>query len=104
MFMDKEKVVYVGETGLLQGRMNDVRNTRNHTLRRSIGERKFSKHSHYTKATSSLKYAEDIEILVNKYIESLIVSILPVNLGRSELEEYLVSKYDPVYNKRKKRV
>jgi len=30
-------IVYVGETGSLRGRMNDLRDTRHHTLRRHIG-------------------------------------------------------------------
>lgn len=40
---EKDELKYVGETGSLNGRMADLLNTKNHKLRRSIGERNFSK-------------------------------------------------------------
>jgi len=103
-FMDKDKIVYVGETGHLQGRMSDVRSTRNHTLRRSVGERKFSKMKGYKKASSRDRYPDHIELKLNQYLKRLYVSVLPVSLGRTEFEEYLVDKYEPIFNKKTKRI
>ena len=36
------KIVYVGETGNIRGRMKDLLDTRHHNLRRNIGRLKFS--------------------------------------------------------------
>ena len=36
-FKQDNKVVYVGETGNLRGRMKDLLDSRHHTIRRSIG-------------------------------------------------------------------
>lgn len=102
-FFEKDRIVYVGETGLLQGRMNDIRNTLNHTLRRSIGEKKFSNVKGYEKASSKKKFPKHIEEKVENYLLELEVSILPVRFGRTEFEEYLVEKYDPIFNKKTKR-
>jgi hypothetical protein len=34
-----KRIIYVGESGSLKGRMQDLRRTENHTLRRQLGER-----------------------------------------------------------------
>lgn len=38
---EDDKVVYVGETGKIRGRMRDLRDSRNHNLRRNIGKHNF---------------------------------------------------------------
>jgi hypothetical protein len=52
---DGKRLIYVGETGSLRGRMKDLRDTRNHTLRRQIGAAKFSDRNGYQPATSKRK-------------------------------------------------
>jgi len=98
-----KKIVYVGETGSIQGRMNDLRRTVNHTLRRSIGAKKFAKVKGFQKATSKKKFSPRIEKLVEKYIRGLDISVLPIAFGRKEMEEYLISKYKPIFNNKAKR-
>ena len=101
-----DKVVYVGETGNLRERMKELFDSRHHTIRRNIGEKKFSKEKGFEKATTKKKFPEHIECLVKQYIEEeLLIAILKVPLGRKELEESIEEKIDPEYklNKRSKR-
>lgn len=87
---ENRKVVYVGETGNLRGRMNDLLDSRHHTVRRTIGERYFSKAKGFKKATVKKKFPDKIEKKVNKYIcDNLKIACLEVPLGRKELEEFI---------------
>lgn len=94
----------MGETGLLRSRMKDLLDTRNHVLRRKIGNTKFIKLPGFQKATSSKNFNPGIEDKLNKWIESnLEISTLAVDLGRKELEEFIYDKYDkPKYNSKGK--
>src|SRR4051812_35512834 len=47
------KVVYVGESGSLRARMKDLRETRNHTFRRSHGKALFSERPSFVAAASN---------------------------------------------------
>jgi len=102
-FFDNDKIIYIGETGSLKGRMSDVRRTVNHTLRRTIGNKLFSNIKGFNKATSKKKFPEHIEILINEYMEKLHIAIIPISFGRAEIEEYLIEKYKPVFNTKTKR-
>ena len=102
-FFDNDKIIYIGETGSLKGRMSDVRRTVNHTLRRAIGNKLFSNIKGFNKATSKKKFPEHIEILINEYMVKLHVAIIPIPFGRAETEEYLIEKYNPVFNTKTKR-
>ena len=96
----------MGETGSLKGRMTDLLNTKNHTLRRSIGERIFSNEKGYQKASSTQSYIPAIEEKLNAYIKAnLSVSCLPLEIGRKEFEEWVIESNPNMlfYNKRKKR-
>ena len=97
-------ICYVGETGNLQSRMKDLLDTRNHSVRRKIGEMKFSNEAEYQKGSSSHKFPEKIEIELNYILEdNFEVSTVVVAIGRKELEERIVHKYKPIYNVRKAR-
>lgn len=103
---EKDQLKYVGETGSIFGRMRDLLNTKNHTLRRSIGERHFIKEIGYKKANSKKSYNDSIEILLNDYIKkNFTVSFICLEIGRREFEEWIIDKHQNVefYNKRKKR-
>lgn len=101
---EEENIMYVGETGLLRGRMKDIRDSRNHTLRRKIGEALFSNSSNYQKGTCKKKHDDETEIRINQHMESdLKIVYMVVWLGRKELESYLIEKYHPKYNSRKER-
>ncbi len=103
---EKDELKYVGETGSLNGRMADLLNTKNHTLRRSIGERNFSKEIGYQKASSKQSYVPAIETKLNDYMQqNLSVSCMPLEIGRKEFEEWVIESNPNIlfYNKRKKR-
>ena len=99
----KRKPVYVGETGRISGRMSDLRNTKNHTVRRSIGKERFSNCAGYKRAKPKRDFPEHIEKLVEGVLCEFYVCAKPVNFGRKEIEEHFVSKCCPKYNQRKKR-
>lgn len=96
-------IVYVGETGKICARLCDLIDTRNHTLRRSLGKGLFSEREGYQDASAKKKFPEHIESLVNSVLTKMTVAVLPVSLGRSEIEEHLVAKYNPVFNTKSKR-
>ncbi|WP_415582780.1 GIY-YIG nuclease family protein [Flavobacterium longum] len=103
---ENDKIVYVGETGNLQGRMYDLLDSRHHTVRRTIGEKLFSNEEGFTKATTRKKFPEHIEELVNNHIcTNLYLAYLEVQLGRKELEEFIESdiEVETRLNKRGKR-
>ncbi len=101
---ENNKVVYVGETGNIRGRMKDLLDSRHHILRRNIGRYNFSNEPNYENATTKKRFPEHIEKKVNQWLEKKTkVSILPLKIGRKELEETLVRKYNPKYNKRGQR-
>ena len=106
VFKDNEKIVYVGETGNLRGRMKDLLDSRHHTIRRTIGVKFYSTIDGFVKATTKFKFPEHIEILVNGHIcEKLLLAYVEVSLGRKELEEMIESNIDKEVrlNKRGKR-
>jgi hypothetical protein len=96
-------LVYVGESGSLSGRVTDMLNSRHHTVRRSLGELRFKNEPGYKKATSSIKYPEHIENLVQETMKSFKISVLPIPFGRKEFEEYIESKHKPELNRKGKR-
>jgi excinuclease UvrABC nuclease subunit len=84
------ELVYVGETGNLRKRMNDLLDSRHHTLRRTIGQRFFGNHKKFIPATTKRKFPLEIEALVNEHIsQNLEIAYLSVSLGRKELEELI---------------
>lgn len=104
IFRENGEVCYVGETGNLRGRMSDILNTQNHNIRRNIGHSYFSNLPNFQKASSKRKFDKEIELLLSDLMEkNLTVSVLPVNLGRKEMEERLCEKLHPKYNLKGKR-
>jgi hypothetical protein len=93
------ELIYSGETGSLRGRMRDLLDTRNHTLRRQLGNTKFGKHPSYRAASSRSKFPEEIEkLLTTIMLDKLKVKALPVSLGRKEIEEHVIDQKSPKYN------
>jgi len=105
IFRRGESIIYVSETGSLPGRMKDIIDTRNHTLRRSVGTKLYSDRIDFTKSSSKQRFCDAIEKQLNQYIVSnLTLSFLPVSLGRKELEERLFSVHTPEYNSKGLRI
>ena len=103
---DKKKLCYVGESGNLFERFMDLNRTLNHSFRRSLGNSKFINHVKFSKATTKIKFHEEIESLLNKYCNRhLTISYMPMILGRLEFEEWVTgnSKNYILLNKKKKR-
>ena len=104
LFRDQTQIIYVGETRDLSLRMNTLRRTVNHTLRRNIGNHLFSNIDGFTKATSKRRFIDTIEeMLDNHFKKKLTVAILPVPLGRLELEALIIERHNPRYNKKGKK-
>ncbi|MCY4779264.1 hypothetical protein ORI89_06355 [Sphingobacterium sp. UT-1RO-CII-1] len=104
IFREDGEICYVGETGSLKGRMTDLLNTKNHTLRRNIGNHYFSNFHTYEKPSSKKGFCQEIENLLNQKITThLTVSYILVELGRKELEERLYYKFSPKYSIKGKR-
>lgn len=101
----EEVIIYAGETGSIRGRMKDLIDTRNHTLRRTIGTKFYSGRPDFTKPSSKNRFCDDIETDLNFYISSnLTLSFIPVELGRKELEEKIFSVHSPEHNNKGPRV
>lgn len=103
MLFEDGKLVYVGESGSLSGRLTDMLNSRHHTVRRALGEIRFKDVPGYAKATSSIKYPERIEKMVEETMRSFKICVLPIPFGRKEFEEYAEAKHKPELNRKGKR-
>jgi len=104
IFREEGEICYVGETGNLRGRMNDILNTKNHSLRRNLGKSIFLNHVDYIHATSKVSYPANLEELLNeRFRTKLTISFLEIGLGRKELEERIFGKFKPKYNIKGKR-
>ena len=98
IFRRGNDVVYVGETGSLKGRMQDILNTKHHTLRRNFGNHYFCDHPLYEKPSSKKSFCTELEVLLNQNMtKELRLSYLVTELGRKELEERLFYKHKPQY-------
>jgi len=94
---------YVGETNNLLSRVIvDMKDTWNHSLRRTIGKRLGCKpHDKYGKRKFANKNDEK---RISEYMESnLLISFYPIDFGRKELEEHLIDKFPSTCNRRIKR-
>ncbi len=99
-------LIYVGETGCIQKRMmDDLLNTRHHSLRRSLGADLFRHETDYQPATTRNNFPPRIEELLKNYMEEhLSVNTMVVPFGRLEIEETIIGQEPiPKYNKKSKR-
>jgi hypothetical protein len=92
-------ICYVEEAKNLRKRIYDLIDSRKHTLRRKVGQAKFSSKSSFTKATSIRKFSSELEKELNFIFEdNFEISFIEVPIGRKELEERILEKYSPLYN------
>ena len=98
ILIEDGRIVYVGETGSLKGRMKDLCDSRHHNVRRNIGRKYYSKRKGYKAASSKDKFPDNIEKFVDQHITGkLKLSYLEIELGRKEVEEYIEKDLDPTY-------
>ena len=101
---EDENLVYIGESGCIRERMGDLLDTRNHSLRRHLGETLYSNTSGYHKATTKQKYPNNIEKRLNRYmVQHLKIKPVVVPFGRKEIEEAIVETQKPIFNIKSKR-
>lgn len=107
VLMKADKIVYVGETGNLKGRMLDLTDSRHHSVRRTLGKLSFMEVEGYITATIKNKFPAHIEILLDNHLKNdFLIAHLVVLLGRKELEEEIEKEIqsDIKLNKRGKRI
>jgi len=75
---EKEQPIYVGETSGLKSRMSDIMRPINHA---------------FTKKISNSKKIFDLKELRKFMLENYKLSYIEVDLGRSEIEEYLILRW-----------
>lgn len=93
IFIHEGKVIYAGECSEFHRRMyRHKKRSEVSTMRRAIGRSVFGQ-------AKSGKYPKDIEKKIDDYISVLKIKYLPVAFGRKELEEYIIVKEKPIYNK-----
>lgn len=99
IFENENELIYIGESGNLKDRMNEINRTVNHSFRKQFG------HLRYNGIKSRKKFTDDVELLLDEYFaNNLYVSFLPINFGRLEIETYLIDKYqEKIFNSVKKR-
>lgn len=101
---DDDELIYIGETGSLCERMADFLNSSHHILRRKLGNTLFKDLEGFNKATSKKRFPDHIEEKVIDYMKShLTAKAVVVPFGRTEIEEFLIANYQPIYNKKGKR-
>ena len=99
IFENDDELIYIGESGNLKDRMNEINRTVNYSFRKQFG------HIRYKGIKSRKKFADEVEILIDDYFaQNLYVSFLPINFGRLEIETFLIDKYQvKLFNSIKKR-
>jgi len=99
IFNNKNEILYIGESGNINARMDEINRTVNHSFRKQLGAEMFDG------IKSKKKFNDSIEEELDKYFKNNIyLSFLPVNFGRLEIETFLIDKYqDRIYNSEKKR-
>lgn len=95
----EKEYLYIGETADIRARMKDLQDTRNHSLRRSIGKKLTG-----IVTTASKKFESPIENSINDWLQANArVTFLQTFLARKELEEWLIKRCKPIYNRATRR-
>jgi len=98
-FNEKDEVMYIGESGNINARMDEVNRTVNHSFRKQLGAKMFGG------IKSSKKFDSNVEEKLDEYFsKNVYLSFLLVNFGRLEIETFLIDKHqNKLYNSEKKR-
>jgi hypothetical protein len=103
-FFAGDSIVYAGESGHLQGRMSDFLDSRHHVLRRNLGLELFGAEEGFEPATTHQRFPPEFEKRLHEYMQTeLKICVVVVDLGRKEIEEYLIDVHSPIYNRKGRR-
>jgi hypothetical protein len=99
LFEGTDKLIYVGESGNLRDRMNEINRTVNHSFRKQLGASRFGG------IKSRKKFTDEVENLLDTFFKDhLYVSFIEVNFGRLEIESFIISNHQELLlNAEKKR-
>jgi len=94
------EICYCGETKDIQVRVRNLITKDSHTSRKNIGIKKFSGLPNFERPKGKV-FSPHFEAELNRILEANFeITVLPVSIGRKELEEKIVGKYEPIYNRR----
>lgn len=97
-------LVWVGESGDLSGRARDLFRTKNHSFRRQLGAKLFADRPDFEPATSRKSFSPEIEIALTEFMErKLSFLVIPVAIGRKEVEERTCARTKGLLNIRMQR-
>ena len=98
------RLIYVGEGGSLKARVMDLFQTRHHSLRRTLGQELYGDRPGFQPATTKRPFSPEIEAELTMFSEEhLSVLVVPLKLGRKEIEERLVAEVEGLLNQRGQR-
>lgn len=93
-------LIYIGESSNIHERYTThSTNTRFSALRRHIGENILG-FELQTKNGKRMYFADNQDEHVTTFLRNCMVRVMPVALGRYELEEHLIKKYRPLLNRK----
>lgn len=88
LFEKNNKLLYIGESGNLRERMNEINRTVNHTFRKQLGFLRFNG------VKSGKKFDVEVEDkLDNFFAEELYVAFIEVYFRRLEIEKFLIANH-----------
>jgi hypothetical protein len=88
LYEGNDKLLYIGETGNLRARMNEINRTVNHSFRKELGYTRFDG------IKSKKKFADNVELKLDNFFEqNLYVSFIEVNFGRLEIETFIITNH-----------
>jgi len=93
---NNDDLIYIGQTTNLKERYDThSRRTYFSALRKNIGRTVLG-----SSFIAPKKFAPDVDILIDGYIEQCKFGYLPVSVGRLEFEEYLIQNKSPILNRK----
>lgn len=103
IIFEKDIPIYVGESKNLSNRAENLLNTRQHTARRTLGEKRLYTVAGFKPASTKNKFPNNIEKLVNEILQTFKICFLPVSsVDRKELKKYIITTHKPELNKQYK--
>ena len=89
-----QKLLYVGESADLRHRLGNLKRTRTHTLRRSVGKECF-----HASIGAKGKFPDRIEARLDQFLfRKCRYCFLPVRFGRKEIESWSIRTRKPRHN------